>query len=205
MRKIALLLVAMVLALGAMGAGYALWWKVLYINGTINTDNVDAEWYVFNNPDDCSAEHNDPIPQWEGGGRLDKDVGCTDVWIDSGDPQIIHVEIHNGYPCYYNDIELEFENTGSVPVKINGLTVIPENFTLSSAYGADDGEIWIDMIDGLGDQVDPGELKSFSFHIHVEQPAAELATYRFMAQVELVQWNEYFYDPDDDGVGGPYP
>lgn len=217
MKKIGLLLMAVVLVLGVMGVGYALWYKVLYINGTVNTDNVDAEWTDISNPDNEALglppdghpdQKYDPdhpsVPGYQPG---NKDVGWTEAWIDDLDPQILHVELHNVYPCYYNDLQLHYMNTGSVPVKVNEVRVIPHNFTLSENFGDDDGEIWIDTVTNVGDQLDPGEDTSFSFQIHVEQPALENAgrgeigdppAYTFDVQIFLVQWNEYPFDNDED-------
>ena len=206
MKKIGLLLMAVVLVLGVMGVGYALWYKVLYINGTVNTDNVDAEWIVPVTNLDPAGPHSDrAYPDGFQPGL--KNVGWTDAWIDTVDPQILHVELHNVYPCYYNDLQLHYMNTGSVPVKVNEVRVIPHNFTLSENFGDDDGEIWIDTVTNVGDQLDPGEDTSFSFQIHVEQPALENAgrgeigdppAYTFDVQIFLVQWNEYPFDNDED-------
>ena len=204
LKKVGFLFLAMVLALGVMGTSYALWYKVLYIDGTVNTDTVDAEWTLVRNYDPFDPPTIDlDFPN----GFKTKNVGWTDAWIDQVDPQIVHVEIYNGYPSYYNDLELEYTNTGSVTVKINEIIVTPENFTVATDYDADDGEIWIDMINGIGDQLDPGETTAYSLHIHVEQSALENAgrgdagdpaAYAFEVEVVLVQWNEYPYTP-------PYP
>ncbi len=42
MRKVSMLLLALVLALGVLGAGYAMWSDVFYINGTVSTGIIDV-------------------------------------------------------------------------------------------------------------------------------------------------------------------
>jgi hypothetical protein len=174
----------LVLALGSLGVGYAMWDKILYIDGTVHTGEVNAEWIACY----CFDRGLDPNPD---GSDKGKDVGSTTCIIDEVDPQILHITIENGYPCYWNDCEVEFMNTGTVPVIIQSYDIIPDNFTLASAYMADDGEVWIDFVDGIGSQLDPGEDAGSSFKIHVEQCADELATYTFSVELRLVQWNEY--------------
>lgn len=55
MKKIGLLCLALVLALGALGVGYAMWWDEVTIEGTVNTGNVEisieglSETYVYKN------------------------------------------------------------------------------------------------------------------------------------------------------------
>ena len=47
MKKIGFLVLAIVLAIGSLGIGYAAWTDTLYINGTVNTGevNIDAEYF----------------------------------------------------------------------------------------------------------------------------------------------------------------
>jgi hypothetical protein len=55
MKKIGLLSLALVLALGTLGVGYAMWWDEVTIEGTVNTGNVEisieglSETYVYKN------------------------------------------------------------------------------------------------------------------------------------------------------------
>jgi hypothetical protein len=43
----------------------------------------------------------------------------------------------------------------------------------------------------IGDQIDPGETRWGDIHVHVNQAAAEQATYNFRALIWLGQWNEF--------------
>jgi hypothetical protein len=181
--RVTLLVLLLVVGLAGIGTGYALWSKTLDIGGGVHTGMVDAEWTSCL----CIDQGLDPNPS---GPPKDKDVGWTTCEIDSVDPEILHVTTHNGYPSYFNDCQVEFTNTGTIPVKIHGVTVTPIDFTRASAYGAGDGEIWIGLIDGVGSQLEPGDPAASSLKWHVEQPAEQNHAYHFDVAIQLNQWNE---------------
>jgi len=185
--KFGLLFLAVALCLAITGAGFAMWDKTLHIEGTVNTGEVNAVWTsAFNFDPPAPPVSLDPNLD---GTRKAKDVGSTTV-TGVGNQTLV-VTVNNGYPSYFNDIQVEFNNTGTIPVKIQSINITPIGFALASAYGADDGPIWVDFVDGVGSQLEPGDLAGSSFKIHVEQCAEELANYTFTVEVLLVQWNEY--------------
>jgi hypothetical protein len=172
--KLGVITLALVLALGVLGVGYALWDKTLYIDGTVNTGEVNMEILSVAS-DDVGI---DP--------GKDKDVGSTTVIIDPLDNQRAIVTVTNGYPCYHNYIHFTVHNNGTVPVKLNAINITAPP------------EITVDAWDGIGEQIDPGPPgpltnKDNTIYIHVEQEAAELATYTFTVEFWYVQWNEYPY------------
>jgi hypothetical protein len=202
MKKIGLLLLALVVALGGLGVGYALWYKVLYVNGTVYTGEVNAIFVEAFTDDDGSIDDVDKDADDDGGPgagpwydahgsassedpssagpnptRYDKDVGKSTVVIDT-DPQVLLVTLDDVYPSYWTTIWFDIKNNGSVPVMINELKITPDNFTLASAADADDGEIWIDWSElYVGLQLDPyewdNELYQGNLEIHIEQCALE--------------------------------
>lgn len=186
-KKLTAIFATMLIALSLAGVSYAMWSKTLYINGTVNTGDVNAIWTSAINWDPPGPPPSlDPNPD---GTRKDKDVGWTEV---SGvGTQELTVTVHNGYPSYFNDIEIEWEYTGSIPAYFVSITIIPDGFPLASAYGANDGPIWVHVVNGYPIQVHDGDTGAHSFKIHVEQCAAELATYTFTVELLFVQWNEY--------------
>jgi hypothetical protein len=185
-KKIMAVFASMMIALCLLGASYALWYKWMYIYGRIGTDTVDAKFSLVSNLDPpgppISLDPRNATARW------DKDVGWTTV--DGIQESTIYITLHNVYPCYYNDLEVEWNNTGSVPVKIQNITYTG-NFTLASRLFAGDGEIWLQWSDGVGSQVEPGETAASSLKIHVEQPALQGVTYSFSVTICVVQWNEY--------------
>ena len=181
-KKLTAIFATMLIALCLAGVSYAMWSKILYIDGTVDTGEVNAIWTSAFNYD----QGYDPNPD---GTFKDKDVGSTTV--TGVGTQTLVITVNNGYPSYFNDIQVEFTNTGTIPVKIQSINIIPDNFDLATACGANDGEIWIDFVNGIGSQLDSGDSAAGSFKFHVEQPAAENTQYTFTVEVLLVQWNEY--------------
>jgi len=210
MKKIGLLCLALVLALGSLGFAYAKWSDTVTISKTITTDDVRVSWGTWTPWDDCldaSNDYNldldklyppegtDPVITWV---RVDKDVGCTSVTMD-GDSLVVTVTC--AYPLYYGDIEVEFCNLGSVPVKLQSIT--PEaigGWSIASkpwftGEGSDicDGAIWVNATDGVGTQIDPGydQCKAASVKWVVQQCASQSTTYQFRITWTVVNWNEY--------------
>lgn len=181
--QVTALVFALVVALAGLGLGYGLWSKVLTVNATVETGDVDAEWTS------CLCNDLGLDPDQEGGTK-DKDVGSTTCSIDEGDPQILHFLVQNGYPSYFVDCQVEFTNTGTIPVIIEDWRMVNLDFTPASAKDANDGPVWVHFVDGVGAQVDPGVEQGSSLKIHVEQMAEELAEYNFDIEVCLRQWNE---------------
>ena len=167
MKKIGLLCLALVLALGALGVGYGLWDKTVYIAGTVNTGEVDAIMSVGNCYDD------------EIEGKDYSSISC----VLAADPQILLVTITDAYPCITYTCNFDITNTGTVPVIVNGYTVtsnLPAGATLV-------------VPDFVGTQIEPKESVYGMLHVHLDNDAEELTTYTFEVAIWLVQWNEYPY------------
>jgi len=166
MKKIGLICLALVLALGALGVGFAMWDKTLYIDGTVNTGEVNA---IFTTAS-CTED-----PEVEG-----KDVGsCSLTGIGE---QTLNITVTNGYPCYGVTVNFTIDNVGTIPVKIQSFKVTNPDPTAVTVT-------WVSP--AIGTQIEPQGDVPGSIYIHVEQEADELATYTFSAKILLVQWNEY--------------
>jgi hypothetical protein len=177
---IAVLTVAMLVALAAVAVGYGLWAKVLTIEGTLETGDVSAEWsFVL-----C-------------GDIEDKEVGTIDGFIDPVDPSILHFEIGNGYPSYTADCEVEYMNTGSIPVHVEEIRFVPGDFTgctvnrqLNGTFVASCDQATVTWANNRCSQLHTGDFVASSLRVHVEQPAEQNATYGFGVEVQLNQFNE---------------
>jgi len=193
--KLGTVAMLLVLALAAMGSGYALWSKVLKIEGTINTGKVDARWSGVI----CSEFHPWPFSPAILPGEVDgKDVGRTTWALDPNDDQILIITIENSYPSYSVDCQVEFVNDGSVPVIIRGNDITPvtpnlHNCVLSGTQTKtlSCDELTVVFVDGIGSQVDPGDGVASSFRLHVEQPAEQGAEYEIQVRICMAQWNEF--------------
>jgi hypothetical protein len=180
----------LLMVLAAIGIVNGLWSKNLVINGTVETGDLNVDWVVASSgdefgPDDCTGGTPPWNPQFPCPAP-DKDVGSMFCFIEDEDTtdtdiigQVIHFEVHNAYPSYEADCEVEFKNTGSIPFNVVGFAIIPGaglencdfivNLTQSKVLLCD--ELKIGYFDNVGLQVDPGDQLGSSLRIHLEQGA----------------------------------
>lgn len=127
MKKIGLLCLALVLALGSLGVGYAMWSDTLTIKGNVNTGEVHV---IFASQYDNDVKNDDPnVPgSWSGfpsptwsGTRYNKDVGSTTSTYEGTSAQFL---ITNGYPSYWGSVIWDVKNTGTIPVKLHSVTLV---------------------------------------------------------------------------------
>jgi len=126
MRKIGLLSLALVLALGTLGVGYAMWSDTLVIKGDVTTGQVsvriDSQYDNDINPleDPCEAGFWDVTgtsPEWVGN-RYTKNVAQTTSTYDQIDGNWGKIIITNGYPSYWGSVIWDVHNDGTIPVKL---------------------------------------------------------------------------------------
>lgn len=146
MKKLVLICLALVIALGGLGVAYAMWSDTVTINTTVQTGSVNVEL--------VSQKSNDPGPHGTatGGGwftgSLDPAGGHQYMgdgyWSGIGNPldptgwtwvgtryaknvasancdftaDTLTFTIDNGYPCYGPDVAFGVQNKGTIPVKI---------------------------------------------------------------------------------------
>jgi len=204
---VGVLVMLLVLALATLGLGYGLWSKTLYINGTVGTGKVDAIFITAFTDDDNKVDDadkdpgdigtciNDPNTSCDPSSpgpkptRYDKDVGLCVAVIDPNDAEKATVTVSTGYPSYYCTMWFDIKNNGTIPLKIQSLTLIPANFTNGLEVTVALSQL------AKGQQIDPyvtdDDLAQGDIHIHVEQEAGQGASYSFSAELLLVQWNEY--------------
>lgn len=208
MKKIGLLCLALVLALGTIGVGYALWSDSLYIEGTVYTGELDWEFEcgTVTVSDPCTPPTedkncNDDFSNihWAG-----KNVGCTDVvCVDTdgdGDTDTLQVTLNNVYPCYYVHVGFYLHNNGSIPLKVERCIVsgggVSYEFTKIPCLadfdldGDGDLDLNVRLGNNFGAQVHPCESVDMSFDLHVKQGSEQGATYTFTIEYEAVQYNE---------------
>jgi predicted ribosomally synthesized peptide with SipW-like signal peptide len=114
MKKIGLLALALVLALGALGVGYAMWTDTVTVNGTINTGSIDLAIK------DIGVTDPGPDPQC-GDGVNDEDKDVASVLSENIEPascagyynSVIETFSHV-YPWYKGGFIIELTNCGTV-------------------------------------------------------------------------------------------
>jgi len=222
MKRFGFLILALVLMLGTMGVAYSKWTDTINLNASVDSGNVCISWQTATNLDDCaqpiSLDPNLLLPIV--GGKptyhlTDKDVACMSV--TGIGTHTLTVTVENAYPLYYGDIEVEFCNCGTIPVKLQSIVIVPHDFVLAPfnlPWNPDLNPpggckpLWVVVTDGIGTQLDPmswceayeGDpnapgapncCKAASVKFVVQECAAQGATYTFDITWTVVQWNEF--------------
>ena len=215
MKKIGLLCLALVLALGALGVGYAMWDDTLQIEGEVNTGELSV---IFESQYDNDPSDNDPKEAgswnlttlaWEGA-RWDKNVASTTSTFDDKSARIV---VTLGYPCYWGSVLWDVHNVGTIPAKLHSVTLTnlskqlvdyPMNKALDidTRYYVDVEQLRVNKVLQAGDdfssilsafgceQIDACELGYLDVTVHVEQDAEQKITYDFVIDYVFVNWNE---------------
>lgn len=133
MKKIGILCLALVLALGSLGIGYAHWSETLEIAGTVSTGDIDPKF--------SEAESNDGGTELDPGERGYWNVNATNTWEGSRYTQnvgqtvedipsnpaghkLLTITANNTYPSYYANVMFKIVNEGTVPVALIGLKLV---------------------------------------------------------------------------------
>ena len=121
MKKLGILVLTLVLALGAIGVGYAAWSQPLTIGANVTAASFDVNFTLATSPDA-------PL-----GGT------ATNV-ITGGVGKEATITLTNAYPNYEGDFMLTVTNNGSVPVTLV-LTGGPDSLGVFSASDDPDAAI----------------------------------------------------------------
>ena len=117
----------LVIALAAVGVGYALWSETLTIQGTVQTGEVDVE-FSQHPVEECVdvAGVGDCLPEvtddWDKSAAAD----CSVEWLGSEgeDPSLdnganlLQVSVTGMYPSYHCKVNFDVTSTGNVPVHV---------------------------------------------------------------------------------------
>jgi len=156
MKKIGLLALALVLALGALGVGFASWTDTVFIEGQVCTGDVciefdDGRWGEIV----CSKIPGTNIypdknwglwiPSTSGNtvscpeGYEFDDIDCVDKDVayvtfnatyEDGHAKILEVTIHDAYPHFLADISFWIHNCGTIPVILQEPIITQSDFLL---------------------------------------------------------------------------
>lgn len=195
--KITALFLVSVIALAGTSVGYAMWSESLYIDGYVETGELDWEFtWAFPTPEPNGIDWTcDPGFQNIRAVDPPKDVGSIGTnLVDTdgdGDYDTVEITLSNVYPCYFQSISMEYHINGNIALIIDHWDVdgvpVDAGYTITILNGA----IEIMILDGVGTQMHPGQNGESSLRIHVLQPADEGTTYTFTVSVTGVQYNEY--------------
>lgn len=217
MKKIWVICLALMLALGSLGVGYAAWTDVVQVSGTVDTGTLKLGLYSCSmtdtsappngyvefpttNPDQSVAPGFAAPPFY-----LDKNVAWGSCSLSDGADadgiiDTATVEIFNAYPCYFNTVNIYPINLGTIPLRINsvliewpgGSQLLYANDYIAMDINQDGyADVEIKWLDNFGYQLEGGEWVEISFWIHVLQEAPQLSSLSFSATMLGVQWDEY--------------
>jgi len=220
MKKIGLLSLALVLALGTLGVGYAMWSDTLQIEGDVNTGELSVK---FASQYDNDVNDNDPTeagswnvsgtkPVWTGQ-RHDKDVASTTSTFNQEEGKSARIIVATGYPCYWGSVIWDVLNDGTIPVKLHSITLtelskdasewaVNQTLKIGKRYYVDVDTQTVDRTLDAGDdfsfilsafgceQIDACELGYLDVTVHVEQDAEQKTTYDFTIDYVFANWNE---------------
>ncbi len=150
-KKLAALAAILVIALAVIGVGYGLWFEDLYIDGTVETGEVDVrfdgfktmEWfgliYTDGSTDFASPRHNGDLFEI----KYDENLDCRvrrygpDRALDNPDDEnllgnddgadLLTINVRGAYPSYHCKIVFAVENIGTVPVHLTPPQASPNN------------------------------------------------------------------------------
>lgn len=208
MKKIGLLCLALVLALGTLGVGYAMWSDEVTIEGTVDTGTLRLG--IFR----AIVER---LEQ-------DKDVATVDLSFEG---EILEKEfagfgtqmayeklvvaLNNTFPCLTVDIAFYLASVGTIPLHITGINITdpsggltwvwekPPSPSIGPYYGyfyhtgdLEEEPVIEVTIGGLriGDQYHWCSWDKADLILHVEQPAKQNHQYKFEVKVIGEQWAE---------------
>jgi len=195
----------MVVMLGLLSTGlaYAHWSETLFVNGEVDTGELD--WEFVSNSFMCKDVGNDWTcdPYTMANVRqLTKDVGSTTgVLSDTdgdGDLDTLTVTLSNVYPCYYNELSVKVHNNGTIPLHTQSAIIVWGDQEITLPTGTilvledNDGKdvFEIRWMEPSGDQIHPCEMREISFELHMLQEGLKQgATYTFQIKMPAVQWN----------------
>jgi len=177
MKKMVILCLTLVLALGSLGIGYAAWTDTVYIDGTVETGKV----CVGLDPERISEIDPCPDQNWTTWFHDGFTVSCPmgyrftgigdapegkcpatvvfDPVDEDGDGyiDILNVTINDAYPHFLTHISIYICNCGTIPLKVQA-PIIEQSPYLLIEYG-----------DNIGDQLHVGQCFEISFYVGVVQ------------------------------------
>jgi len=214
MKKIGILLLVLVVALGSVGVGYAMWWDTVHIDVHAKVGEValcfeQLTWTWTDHGEDYQALGSvcSPTPSFGPITLVPSSKNVGSIVITSNGCDEMTVTIDNAYPYYYNHVGFYVKNTGTIPLKFWKLVLSagantytyydnPVIRCLELGNGTIIGpDLLIRWGNNWGGQVEPGGSLDFSFDVVVLQAAPQSSTMSFTLTLYGVQWNEYVKGP----------
>lgn len=179
MKRVRFLAVIMVAALMMMGVGYAAWTDTLTLTTTVNTGNFDMQF--MQGVENCYVD-------WS---EEDTDIADNTDFTFDADSDKATITLKNLYPDAKGDIYLKVGNYGTVPAKLDGITV---DVSSAGAVGDDFQDHFVLM--GAYREAGSGEYTpAISSYVSLADFCDQMTT--ALENVELAQTDSD--NPVDDG------
>lgn len=163
--KLGALFLVSVLALAGVGAGYAMWYEDLTIDGTINTGTFDVEW----SPGDCGDNE-----------APEKDVSSITASISGNTMTVI---VTDAYPCMTYWVHFDVHCVGTVPAHFNAFVITGNPNWVSIVP-----ELGCLPIEET--QLHTGDFWYGYLEIHLDNTATQDTAYTFEIDLHAYQYNE---------------
>lgn len=185
-KKFVLVSLALVIALGGLGVGYALWSDTVTISGTAETGELcwEITWgsgsQKEDNPDwNCFYDLNGGYKfqtggPWPPGFPIDyphphpKNVATTNITYEfSLDPHWMSVNITNAYPFYYEHISFEVHNCGTIPLRYVKAEIYRDDTLIDTiTYGDGSPYIYLDYDDNDDPDIELWWSNGYGLQLH---------------------------------------
>lgn len=184
-KRMVVLLLAVLIGLAAIGAGYGAWSKDLGVQTEVNTGLIGVEFIAYT----CSDVPGEPDLGYT------KDVAdCFCELVDSdndGDYDLMEITVTDAYPSYQCLYSVTVGNNATVPVYIADTSLMANSDPAALALEG----FWLET-NMVGTELYPGESTTGSFWLHVTWEAEQSSTYTFTVRIR-VQHDEFV--PQDLG------
>jgi hypothetical protein len=187
MKKLGFITLALVVALGAVGVGYAMWSDSIVIRGDVDTGDVDiviedtSNTLVFKDP--AAVNEITVVHYWDSEGQPTGPAGSTLVaWADAdwaggtapptplpGDDEI-YVNFWNMFPCVTFEADFLVHYIGSIPVKVKVDNIVCDNTLINPlmrvvAYKSNAAGERVDFDPSTPEIIDPiPSLEGYQLH-----------------------------------------
>jgi predicted ribosomally synthesized peptide with SipW-like signal peptide len=159
---IGIIVMILMMALAALGVGYAWWTEQLTTTGTIQTGSINVKL------ENATTSEFDPL-----------DVASCSTNI-SGDGKSISVVITDAYPACTCSIKFNLINVGTIPAKITNVNLPVDN----DGYGVEPSGALVSK-----PVLAPGKPEGATFFVRVKPGAAQSANYQFDFSIDVTQGN----------------
>ena len=131
MRKIVLISLALILALGSLGVGYAMWSDTVTISGPVTTGTLNLSFDEVE-PSYCVEWYYDESGNLQPGEFMGKNVGNAtatrlfpeqDSVTDKTGYETLQIVVNNAYPGYFVATHFLLHNIGSVPLDVTSYDI----------------------------------------------------------------------------------